>query len=103
MIGMFACSICPLIFDENLFAELCARQAARAEDADRYAEPLRRCLEQLPDEHRDLLARRYAQGGSVKQIAALRGQAVGAISQMLYRLRESLLNCVSQRLQEGEG
>ena len=92
-----------LIFDENLFAELCARQAARAEDADRYAEPLRRCLEQLPDEHRDLLARRYAQGGSVKQIAALRGQAVGAISQMLYRLRESLLNCVSQRLQEGEG
>lgn len=87
-----------LVFDEELFRELCERQEAMAEDVDRYADSLRDCLAQLPIEHRELLASRYAPDGSVKKIAELRGQTVGAISQMLYRIRESLLNCVSQRL-----
>lgn len=91
-----------LVFDDELFADLCARQSARAEDADRYGEFLGNCLKRLPSEHRELLTQRYEQGGSVTKIAESRGQTVGAISQMLYRIRESLLNCVSQRLQEGQ-
>lgn len=89
-----------LVFDEALFAELCERQSARAEDTSRYAELLRECLEKLPHDQRELVEERYTPGGSVKQIAKLRGQTAGAVSQMLYRIRESLLNCVSQRLAE---
>jgi RNA polymerase sigma-70 factor, ECF subfamily len=87
-----------LIFDESLFAELCERQAERVDDAVRSAELLQECLERLSAEQRDLLRERYAPGGSVKRIAELQGRTVGAISQTLYRIRESLLNCLSQRL-----
>ncbi|SFJ09796.1 sigma-70 family RNA polymerase sigma factor [Planctomicrobium piriforme] len=91
-----------LIFDEQLFDDLCSKQADRGDDAVPYAEHLRECLQKLPQEHRDLLNRRYASGGSVTEIAASRGQTVGAVSQMLYRIRESLMNCVSQEMQEGQ-
>lgn len=90
-----------LIFDEQLFEELCVRQAERGEETNRYAELLKECLWHLPENHRELLGQRYASAGSVKKIATARGQSVGAISQLLYRIRESLLNCVSQRLREG--
>ena len=89
-----------LVFDETIFAELCERQSARAEDALSYTELLRECLGKLPVDQRDLVEQRYASGGSVMQIAKLRGQTIGAVSQMLYRIRETLLNCVSQRLGE---
>lgn len=88
-----------LVFDENLFEELAARQAERDTDAGRYADPLRKCLETLPSGQRELLSQRYAPEGSVQQIAAERGQSVGAVSQALYRIREALLDCVYQRLQ----
>jgi RNA polymerase sigma-70 factor (ECF subfamily) len=90
-----------LVFDEALFAELAARQAMRAEDADLYARALRYCLQKLPHEQQELVAERYGANGSVKRIAGSQGRSVGSVSQMLYRIREALLNCISQRLQEG--
>jgi RNA polymerase sigma-70 factor (ECF subfamily) len=85
-----------LVFDDELIAELSSRQEDRAEDAERYSARLQQCLEKLPDEHRELLIRRYSSGGSVQAIAESRGQTIGAVSQLLYRIRESLLNCLSQ-------
>lgn len=89
-----------LVFDDALFTELCERQAARVEDASRYADMLRACLDMLPGDQRELVEARYAPGGSVKRIAESRGRTVGSVSQMLYRIREALLNCVSRRLGE---
>lgn len=89
------------IFDERLFEELCEKQAELCEDANAYAEALRHCLTRLTSDQRDLLVSRYSPGGSVKQIAESRHQSVGAISQALYRIREALLNCVSQQVREG--
>lgn len=91
-----------LVFDGRLFNELSERLTERSEDVDHFKESLRECLKRLPAEQRDLVARRYAAGGSVKRIAQSRGQTVGAVSQILYRIRESLLNCVSQYAQEGQ-
>lgn len=87
-----------LVFDQGLFEELCERQAARVEDSSFYADALRDCLGKLSPDHRSVLESRYSPGGTVKQIAQSRGQSEGAISQLLYRIREALLNCVSQRL-----
>lgn len=89
-----------LLFDGPLFEELCAKQAARAEDSQHYAEHLRNCLEKLPTDQQELVRKRYSPGGVVKEIADARKQSVGAISQLLYRIRESLLNCVTLQMQE---
>lgn len=91
-----------LVFDEELFRTLCERQAISIEDTPgSHAEALRECLKKLPKEHHALIEERYAPQGAVSRIAESRGQSVGAVSQMLYRIRESILNCVSLRLQEG--
>ena len=87
-----------LVFDEALFAELADRQAARVEEFDFRGEALRRCLEKLSAVQRELVEQRYAPGGSVQRLAAAQGKSEGAISQTLYRLRETLLNCVRQTL-----
>jgi len=89
-----------LVFDEGLFAELCERQSLRTDDASAYAEGLAECLGRLREDQRSLLEQRYSPGGSVKRIAEERGQTVGAVSQMLYRIREALLNCISQHQRE---
>lgn len=85
-----------LVFDEQLIGELCSRQEDRVEDITRYSARLQECLEKLPADHRELLSKRYSPGGSVQELAASRGQSAGAVSQLLYRIRESLLNCLSQ-------
>jgi RNA polymerase sigma-70 factor, ECF subfamily len=90
-----------LIFDESLIEELGARQVERNDELCRYAEAMRCCLQKLPTAQRQLLEKRYSPGGSVAELAKAQGKSVGAISQLLYRLRQSLMDCVYQRLQEG--
>ncbi|WP_397568318.1 sigma-70 family RNA polymerase sigma factor [Schlesneria sp. T3-172] len=90
------------VFDEPLFEDLCEIQSDRCDDANAYSDALRRCLARLPADQRELLMSRYSSGGSVKQIAESRQQSVGAISQALYRIRETLVNCVSQQVQGRE-
>ena len=90
-----------VVFDEALFQELMARHAARDElvgSAESQLTALRACLDELGDPQRTLIERRYAPGGSVKQLASETGKSVGAVSQTLYRLRELLRNCIEARL-----
>lgn len=89
-----------LVFDHSLIEELCERQQNRSDELCRYSDAIQNCLQQLPPTHRQILERRYAPGGSVAQIADSQKKSVGAISQLLYRLRQSLMDCVYQRLQE---
>lgn len=90
-----------VVFDEALFQELLARHAARDELVDSpesQVAALRACLDELGDPQRTLVERRYAPGGSVKQLASETGKSVGAVSQTLYRLRELLRDCIETRL-----
>lgn len=81
----------PVLFDDGLLAALADRQAT----ADLHVDALRRCLDRLPAEDRDLLLRRYRPGGSVQEMAAELGQSANAVSQLLFRLRERLLRCMT--------
>ena len=92
-----------LVFDDELFIELADRQAARVEEFDVRGAALRGCLDKLPSMQRKLVEERYAPGGSVQRIAEAEGKSVGAISQTLYRVRETLLNCVRQALAQEAG
>jgi RNA polymerase sigma-70 factor (ECF subfamily) len=83
-----------LLFNEDVLAYLAERQADRtAEPGDRLV-ALRGCLEKLPEPSRKLLEERYAPGGSVKDLAEAGGRSVAAVSQLLYRIREKLLDCM---------
>ena len=92
-----------LVFDEELLTLLADRQLQRASQESGREEALRRCLDELPDGHRELIAGRYAPGASVQQLAEEHSKSVGAISQMLCRLREALLRCIESKLRTEPG
>lgn len=87
-----------LVFGDDVLDYLAERQVEREEEVDRRGVALKGCLEKLPGEQRRLIEQRYATGGSVQRIADGAGKSVGAISQTLYRIRETLLRCVEQTL-----
>jgi RNA polymerase sigma-70 factor, ECF subfamily len=89
------------IFDPVLFEELCAVHEQRTEELGSYLDAMRDCLQRLPASQRELLQERYASGGSVSELAGRQGKSVGAISQLLYRIRQVLLDCIYRKLQEG--
>jgi RNA polymerase sigma-70 factor (ECF subfamily) len=83
-----------LVLDEGVFSYLAERQADRAGTLDDRLNALRGCLEKLPPPSRRLLEERYAPGGSVKELAEAGGRSVASLSQLLYRIREKLLQCI---------
>jgi RNA polymerase sigma-70 factor (ECF subfamily) len=63
---------------------------------------LRRCLDRLRRDSRDLLERCYAGKDTIKQIAADLGRPPNVVYMMLKRLRRTLFDCVSVTL-SGQG
>ncbi|MCL4205719.1 MAG: sigma-70 family RNA polymerase sigma factor [Pirellulaceae bacterium] len=89
-----------LVFDDELLAVL--DPAARAVD-ETYVERQERltaCLEKLPEAQRGLLRQRYADGLSLQAIADSVRRTANAVAQTLFRVRRTLIDCVS-RLAEG--
>lgn len=89
-----------LVVDALLFDELCAKQQERIDEISHSMEALRECLKKLPAAHRGLLQERYASDGSVLAMAKRHGKSTAAISQLLYRLRQSLMDCVYRKMQD---
>jgi len=88
------------VFDDDLLQRVgdeYRRQNEPADLTDRAA-ALRRCIDRLQREERELIERRYAAGGSVKQIAADLGKSEGAVSTALYRLRHALSDCIERTI-----
>jgi RNA polymerase sigma-70 factor (ECF subfamily) len=63
-----------------------------------HAEALRRCLEQLPEKSRQLLALRYEESLKLGEIARRVRASLDAVHKALSRLRERLQRCVERRL-----
>ena len=85
-----------LVFNDEVFAYLAERQTERVSEGrtgERLA-ALRKCLEKLPPHSRKLLESRYAPGASVGELARADGRSVAALSQVLYRIRDLLLECI---------
>jgi RNA polymerase sigma-70 factor (ECF subfamily) len=56
---------------------------------------LRRCLEHLDHDHRELVRQRYAEGVAVTELAQQLGKSPNAISMMLIRIKAILQRCVA--------
>lgn len=83
-----------LVLDDSVFDALAERHGEGVEQMKHRIRILRLCLDKLPPRSRRLIDRRYGAGGSVQQLAQEENRTVGAISQMLYRIREELLQCI---------
>ncbi len=68
----------------------------------READALERCLEQLPERSRHLLALRYERSLKLGAIAARMRSTLDAVHKALSRLRARLEECVRQRLAAAE-
>lgn len=90
-----------LFFSDELLNLLLEEEVDEAElKQDRLA-ALQQCLDQAGDGPRALIAKRYAEGLPVQQIAAQLSKTANAISRSLYRIRLALMECVERARREG--
>jgi len=87
-----------LRFSDDLLELLADELPAATKELSARHRALRGCLADLPDEQRALILRRYEPGASVQRLAAQMQRTVGVVSQMLYRIRVSLLHCIHGKL-----
>lgn len=87
-----------LLFDDQIVAAIVEQSIRRTEEVEPRRRALGNCMKKLSDEQRRLITRRYEPGGSVIELAAERGKSPKAVSEMLRRIRASLLDCIERTL-----
>lgn len=88
-----------LFFGEELEAILAEDLAGRPDESDRRHEALKRCLERLRAQDRELLLHRYtAAAGTLDEFARRVGRSAGGLKVTLHRLRNALLGCIERQL-----
>jgi RNA polymerase sigma-70 factor, ECF subfamily len=89
-----------LTFNDTVLDYLADRQVERSEIAVKRSLALKRCLEKLPDSSRQLIRLRYSTNQSVQMIAEGLGKTSNAISQTLFRIRDTLTKCIERTMQQ---
>ncbi|XAM01369.1 sigma-70 family RNA polymerase sigma factor [Phycisphaeraceae bacterium D3-23] len=90
------------IFDEDLVLGLARAHENLSGDYDERRDALAYCLGRAPDRTRKVLGLRYVREMEVMAIADQLGKTPGAVSNLLYRARLALADCIRLRLR-GEG
>jgi RNA polymerase sigma-70 factor (ECF subfamily) len=90
------------VFDDEAIGLVADAFEKQAEDFDDRLDALSRCIQQLPDDRRRLLRRRYGEGWSVKNLAEELGQTANQLAVRLHRLREVLMQCIQRHCAEAE-
>jgi len=92
------------VFDEELVVGLAEAHVDQAEQYDARREALAFCLEHSPEKVKSVLGLRYVREMEVGKIADHLGKTPGAVSNLLYRSRIALAECIKRRLRaEGGG
>ncbi len=73
-------------------------EVEQAEQRERQVAALRDCLRELPERSRRLVQQRYFEQLSLGVIAAYENTNANNVSQILFRLRSALFNCIQERL-----
>ncbi len=92
-----------LFFDEQLLDQLAVSGLKRIGNLNPMLEALGHCKDKLNSLDQDLLEHRYGDGLSVSQLATAVGRTPRAISQALYRIRITLMQCIKQFVASEEG
>lgn len=79
--------------------QLAARQAERDDLSESRRIALRRCLQKLSPEERQLIGRRYESAdGTLQDVASLTGRTANAVYKELGRIRRVLLECINRAM-----
>ncbi|MDA0284608.1 MAG: sigma factor-like helix-turn-helix DNA-binding protein, partial [Planctomycetota bacterium] len=62
---------------------------------------LRHCVEKLQENDREIVRAHYETELSLAEISAEAGRSVGALKQVLFRVRRALRACIERQLAEG--
>ena len=85
-----------LVFDDRLLEDVAAVMDETDAAADIRHAALDACLPKLPGRQREVISRRYLQGQRVDDIGADLGLPANAVSQILWRARQNLLECIDR-------
>jgi RNA polymerase sigma-70 factor, ECF subfamily len=89
--------------DNDLFAMLADEALDKLQEFDVWHEALGHCLDKLRPELRSLIAKRYEPGGCVNEIARNLARSPKAVSELLRRTRQALMQCIDRKLALEEG
>lgn len=87
------------VFDEELLEKL-SGEAAHPEDEDLRELALRDCLTRLPKHQRRLIECRYKEGASIYDLAKRFDKKESAAKVALMRIRQALMGCIENKLEE---
>lgn len=87
-----------LVFDNDVLECIPAKETTEDSHTTQRLKALENCLQQLPANHRKLVAARYSKHGNVKAVAELIGKTPNAISKILQRTRVNLMNCIETKI-----
>lgn len=92
-----------LKFDDDLIAQLAERRLESLKNVDRRLSALRRCLDCLKSDDRDLVNAAYDEALPLSEFARSSGRALQTLYNRLSIVRQQLLDCVQRKLAiEGE-
>lgn len=87
-----------LLLDSQLAEQISAEAERQSEHLDRLREALRKCLDSLSTENRDLIAQRYIQGKAIGDLSSVLSRTAGSVKVALLRARRQLAACVNKRM-----
>ncbi len=87
-----------LVLNDRVFELLLEESLEETTLKERRLEHLQRCVEKLPDASRRLVLAAYEPGTSVDELAQELGKKANALYQQLWRLRQTLEQCVEDAL-----
>ncbi|MEM1296714.1 MAG: sigma-70 family RNA polymerase sigma factor [Verrucomicrobiota bacterium] len=87
-----------LVFDEDVVRAMTGTTERIAESQPERTDALEGCLNELKPEHRSLLSQYYVHGFTMKEISEAQNRGLSAIKVMIMRLRNTLAECVENRL-----
>ena len=90
------------VYSEELLAKMADSATETAESVSDRGEYLKECLDELEESDRALLCERYQPGAKVADIARREGRSAAAVSQLLFRIRNRVMDCI-KTIMAGEG
>lgn len=88
-----------LVFSEAFLEAVSEQLAMRGGRLELRSRALTLCVEELRENHRNLLRMRYADSGNIETIADSLGRSSEAVYRMLSRIRRLLFDCISHRVE----
>lgn len=86
-----------LVFDDDLIEEISPVLEPHTDELEERHLALRRCLQRLRPQDRELLQHRYASDSSLRDFAVSTRRSEGTLKALLFNLRAVLRRCIEQQ------